>query len=252
VHTDLRAAMNHALCECVERDAAAVLWLRRLPLPLVELDGIGPEPAAVLTQRRRSLLPDPLIFDATTELGIPTLYSLDVTPHNRKVAAAVAAATDPDPDRALAKVLREGAVCRTGLNRTSTQPRIPIGQHGVADGAVWMGQPDKLPEFDFLVRTPRRRNFSEIPRLPTDSSFLTLCERLSGSEMEVIAVEITPDDLRAVGLHAVRVIVPQLVPLTFDFNTRFLGHPRIWDADSRLGYPECRLNGINPNPQPFA
>ncbi|WKX10316.1 YcaO-like family protein [Streptomyces sp. NL15-2K] len=252
VHTDLRAALSNALCECVERDAAAVLWLRRLPLPQVELDEVGPEPAAVLAQRRRSLLPDPLIFDATTELGIPTLYSLDVTPHNRKAAAAVAAATDPDPDRSLAKVLREGATCRTGLNRNTTRPRIPTGKHDVAGGALWMGQPDKLPEFDFLVTTPRRRRFSEIPRLPTADSFLTLCERLREHEMEVIAVEITPDDLRTVGLHSVRVIVPRLVPLTFDFNTRFLGHPRIWDADSRLGYPECGKNGVNPNPQPLA
>jgi ribosomal protein S12 methylthiotransferase accessory factor len=249
VHTDLLAAVGNALCECVERDACAVLWLRRLPLPLVELDELGPEPAAVLARRRRGLLPDPLIFDATTELGIPTLYSLDVTPDNPKIAAAVAAATDPDPNRALAKVLRESAVCRSGLNRVTATPRIPVGRHEVSDGAMWMGQASQLGRFDFLTRTPGRRRLSELPR--PNASVADLCARLAAHDMEVIVVEITPDELRHVGLRAVRVLVPQLVPMTFDNGARFLGHPRIWDADTRLGYPECRGNGVNPDPQPI-
>ncbi|MET7456933.1 YcaO-like family protein [Streptomyces sp. NPDC005574] len=43
-HGDLRTAVTHALCECVERDVISTVWLRRLPLP--QLD-ISPRPSLV-------------------------------------------------------------------------------------------------------------------------------------------------------------------------------------------------------------
>jgi len=59
-----------------------------------------------------------------------------------------------------------------------------------------------------------------------------MCER--EQDIEVFAVEVTPDEARDIGFRAVRVFVPRLVPLSFRHAARYLGHPRVVDAHERL------------------
>ena len=40
-HTDIAAALLSGLCEVIERDAIALLWLQRMAVPRLSLDGLG-------------------------------------------------------------------------------------------------------------------------------------------------------------------------------------------------------------------
>jgi ribosomal protein S12 methylthiotransferase accessory factor len=53
-------------------------------------------------------------------------------------------------------------------------------------------------------------------------------------------------------MNVVRAIVPGLQPLTFHYRARFLGHPRLYQAPARMGYPTRLEAELNAWPQPFA
>jgi ribosomal protein S12 methylthiotransferase accessory factor len=75
-HTRLEAALISAICEVIERDAIAITWLARLQLPRIEFT--TPLPAALATNfelLKRSLVQQ-YFFDATTDIGIPTVYAV--------------------------------------------------------------------------------------------------------------------------------------------------------------------------------
>ncbi|MFD8230195.1 YcaO-like family protein [Streptomyces massasporeus] len=257
VHGDLRSAVMNALCECIERDMVSTVWLRKLPLPRLEVGdaaGLGQEAQAMLARFRRSVLDVPHLFDATSDLGVPTIYLVSVAPDSSRVATMVACAAGADPEQVLAKVLREAIAYRVTLHFGHAVPGKVEDFKQVLDGAVYMARPEQAKAFDFLLSSERRRHLSDLPTLTcgdTDAQLDMVVERLRKSGMEVVAVEVTTDEARDLGLSAVRVFVPQLVPLSFRHDGRFLGHPRLRDAPERLGYPQCVGEEINPLPQPF-
>jgi ribosomal protein S12 methylthiotransferase accessory factor len=53
-------------------------------------------------------------------------------------------------------------------------------------------------------------------------------------------------------MTVVRAIIPGLQPLTFHHRARFLGHPRLYEAPVRMGYPARLEAELNAWPQPFA
>ena len=64
----------------------------------------------------------------------------------------------------------------------------------------------------------------------------------TGSVWRRSSVDLTTDELRDVGLWAVRVIIPALMPISFVHRARFLGTPRLGIAEDL----------VNPDPLPFA
>lgn len=254
-HTTVEQALVNAICEVIERDAISLTWLQQLPLPQIEFDTI-PEPLVPHLERYRNSDVKTYFFDATTDLGIPTVYSVDVSPRNPEVAALVMCATDLDPVRALTKVTREAASSRIAVqapfHKRLDNPDLFIG---VFHGAKYMGVPERLEAFNFLLQSPNRRRLSEIPVLDTGDpvrNLALLVRRLEEHGMEAFAVDLTTDEALRAGMRVVRVVIPQLQPLSFSYRARFLGHPRLYEAPRRMGYPVRSEAEINPWPQPFA
>jgi ribosomal protein S12 methylthiotransferase accessory factor len=79
-----------------------------------------------------------------------------------------------------------------------------------------------------------------------------LLERLTAHNYEVIVVDLTTDEAAQAGSTVVRVLVPQLMPLSFDPRARYLAHPRLYTAPARMGFPVCSEEQVNRDPQPFA
>jgi len=247
-------AVRNALCEVVERDAISLTWLQRFALPKIELDMVDVNLAGFLelAAERNSTVH---LFDATTDIGIPTVYSLDVSRDHPTCTTVVMCATDLDPRRAVAKVLREAASARIALSVDRSTSANPDDFITAYDGAAYMGRPEHLPAFGFLLDSPDRRRLSELPVLATGdpgADLRLLLGRLDRLGFEAFAVDLTTDEARRVGMHVVRVIVPGLQPLSFSHRARYLAHPRLYDAPAALGYPVHTEADINPWPQPFA
>ena len=253
-HTDLAAALLSGLCEVIERDAIALLWLQRMALPRLSLDGLGGALGEHLERAARGA-GETAFFDATTDLGVPTIYSVDTMPGAREVATLVMCATDVDPHRAAAKILREAASSRIALEARRPVVEDPADCFSVFDGALHMARPERRHAFDFLLGSETSRRLPELPALATGdaaSELRAVLGRLAARGLEAFAVDLTTDEALSVGFRVVRVIVPGLQPLSFAHRARFLAHPRLYDAPARMGFPVHAEEEITPWPQPFA
>lgn len=253
-HPDPAVAVCGALCEVIERDAISLTWLHRLALPRLELDVAGPHLRRFLDAGAGRDLSIRL-FDATTDVGIPTVYGVSTAPHHPRLRTVVSCATGLDPQTAAAKAICEAVAVRIALQDDEPSTDDVESFTGVSDGAAYMCVPERAPEFDFLLDSPARRRLSEMPVLSTGdpaSDLRLVVQRLTACGMDAYVVDLTTDEALRVGMNVVRAVVPGLQPLTFHHRARFLGHPRLYQAPARMGHPVRSEADLNPWPQPFA
>jgi ribosomal protein S12 methylthiotransferase accessory factor len=252
-HVGIEQALVNAISEVVERDAIALVWLQQMQLTRIEPED-NAELAPYLDRYARSHI-TPHFYDATTDLGIPTVYSVETAPHARGVATLVMCAADLDPRRAMAKVMREAASSRIALHVPHELPSDPDLFSGVFHGAVYMGAQERQDAFAFLLESEKRIQAGRLTSLDTGDAAANLrwlIERLRECAVEAYAVDLTSDEALAAGMRVVRAILPRLQPLTFSLRARYLAHPRLHEAPRRMGYPVRSEEEINPWPQPFA
>jgi ribosomal protein S12 methylthiotransferase accessory factor len=253
-HPDPAVAVCGALCEVIERDAISLTWLQRLALPQIEIDVAGPHLRRFLdavADREMTVR----LFDATTDVGIPTVYGVSIAPDHPRLHTVVSCATALDPQAAAAKAICELVSVRIALQDDEPSAEDVESFTGVSDGATYMCVPERASAFDFLLDSPARRRLSEMPALSTGDSTADLrlvCSRLAGSGMDAYIVDLTTDEALRVGMTVVRAVVPGLQPLTFHYRARFLGHPRLYEAPARMGYRVRGEAELNAWPQPFA
>ena len=253
-HPDPATAVCGALCEVIERDAISLTWLQQLALPRIELDTVGPQLRRYLdVSADRDMTIQ--LFDATTDVGIPTVYGVSIAPEHPSCRTVVSCATSLDPQTAAAKAICETVSVRIALHDDKPPSEDVRTFSGVSDGAAYMCAPERAGAFDFLLGTPARRRLSEMPTLSTGDSATDLrlvCSRLADCGMDAYVVDLSTDEALRAGMTVVRAIVPGLQPLTFHYRARFLGHPRLYQAPARMGYPTRSEAELNAWPQPFA
>lgn len=254
-HVTLAAALNSAICEVIERDAIALTWLARLPLPRIDVPKIPPPALAPNFERLRRSPLQHHCFDATTDVGIPCVYAVQTLDGHPHLSQYVNCATEFDPALAYAKTIREAAPARTVFEAGYTHPDDVADFATLEDGAAYMGKPAQRAAFGFLLDHPRRRSLHDVG-LPAPvgapARLQFLLERLRTLGTDVIAVDLTTRDLRAVGVWVVRVVIPGLLPMSSIHRARFLGHPRLYEYPKAAGFGTLTEAGINPLPQPFA
>ena len=267
-HSDLREAVLGGLLEVVERDAIALTWLQRLRLPEVVVDPADLDPEAAEYHRVGTSTELTVhLRDATTDYGIPILYAVQTSEVDTELAQVVAATCDLDPQRALAKIHRELVSLRIALRSHARSPRVKevTGQDmTVVGGALADAAPSMRHVFDFLLEGPRpARRLADVgrPELRSTSEpsagsaadpLARVVSALERAGSEAVVVDITTDEARQVGMHVVKALVPEAVPLSFSHHARYLATPRLYEAPRAMGLTAHDEAGINPVRQPFA
>ncbi|MCX2181114.1 YcaO-like family protein [Streptomyces sp. SKN60] len=258
VHSDVRAAVLGGLQEVIERDSIALTWLQRLRLPELVVDPARLD-AGTRELHRVGTSTDlrVRIFDATTDFGVPVLYAVQLADADPQLAQVVAATCDVRPEQALGKIYRELTSLRVALRGylAAYEGRTPEdAEVSVVGGAVFNGTPERRPVFDFLLAGERASYGIEgLPGLPDGADPLdTVVSRLAERGAEVLVADITTDEARQVGMRAVKVLVPEAMPVSFVHRERFLGTPRLYEAPRAMGHPSHPEADVNPERQPFA
>lgn len=249
-HTDLSLALLAGLFEVVERDALTLTWLHQLPLPELELD--LPSLSVARDRANASGAGRTRLFDATLDTGVPTVYAVNES--SGPVATVVGCATAADASTAVRKVLREVQSCRIAIEAAGPGGDDPDTFLSAIDGARWMGDPRRAGAFSFLDRSPRRL-VSEMPPLSAasaDALLPTALQAVRDVGGRPVAVDLTTREARRAGLHVVRVIVPELQPMTFSPRARYLAHPRVARGAFAAGYQPKPAHQLNALPQPMA
>ena len=263
-HSDLREAVLGGLLEVIERDAIALTWLQRLRLPEIVVDPAVLDPEVAEYHRVGTSTELTVhLRDATTDYGIPILYAVQTSEADTELSQVVAATCDLDPQRALAKIYRELASLRIALRSHARSPRAQevTGQDmTVVGGALADAAPSMRHVFDFLLEGPRPiRRLTDMGRPglrgireSSDDSLDRVVSALERAGSEAVVVDLTTDEARQVGMHVVKTLVPEAVPLSFSHHARYLATPRLYEAPRAMGLKAHDEAGINPVRQPFA
>lgn len=254
VHSDPVSATLSALAEVVERDAIALLWLQRLALPRIPASMAGAE-ARTLIDWCADHFVTARLFDATTDLGLPTVYCVLTSPHDQVLRTLVGCGTGMTVPAAAAKALIEAITLRLSKSAEGRAPTRYEDFREVADGARYMAVAGFESEFDFLLADrddrPLYRERGEYAPDPL-TALRRLGDTLQSLDMQAVLVDRTSAELAEVGLVAVRAVVPALQPMSLRPLARFTRHPRLYSAPLRMGYRALPPDEVNPLPQPFA
>jgi ribosomal protein S12 methylthiotransferase accessory factor len=262
----LARATLSALYEVVERDAFTISWLGQTPVRAVDLRGSRPEDRLRILFEERFDTPGMhyRVLDVTSDLGIPTVYVILSQDRQPSALYAIGAAARLDGTRAAQKALVEAA------------QGVPYIAHLVDREPDWRPAPDFSNVLDF---THNARLYTVAPELAPKllgvddriASTVTLdalprwdergavaeveevVARLAARGYEAVVVNLTTPDIAALGLHVVRVVVPELATLHGSHRFPFLGCTRLFEVPVRLGYRAVAADeaSLEPYPHPF-
>lgn len=253
-HSSYESALLSGIYEVAERDAISLTWLQRLPLPRIDIDYI-PLPLAPYWERYMKASSDLeyLFFDATTDLNIPTVYGLQIAPHNNRLTTLVACSTGITIVDALCKVMRDLAALRLAFRKELPTPKSWDDFTELLHGATFMAKAESACAFHFLTQSGSSKRLSEIQHYQSkDVDLRTVVARLKLKGLDTYVVDLSTDEAIRSGMRVVRVIIPGLQPLSLRHRARFLAHSRLYAAPALMGYPTHSEEDLNHWPQPFA
>lgn len=205
---DLVEAINHGLCEVVERDATALwhhLGRHSRDCTRLELSTIEDEDCIELVDKLRRADFAVAVWDTTTDVGIPAFYCVILDRRQVGSHLGIGAGAHPSRSVALLRALTEAVQVRTTYITGSRDDLPP--DHFTAPTIQ-----QKLQHARALMATRAApRDFREVPTYESDTlgdDLAWILARLRSVGIEqAIAVDLT---LRQLGISVVRVVVPGL------------------------------------------
>ena len=238
-------AILYGLYECIERDAFVVYWLNALTRSRIEFDNVADTALQrTLTKHfvRRGIQYH--IWDITTDIPVSTYFCVALGHSNIGPLFTVGSASHLDSRQAFLKALTESAQGRPYLRYEYN--RDP-GWHCTEDfsnvndfedhAQVYSRHPELVSKLEFCttksVETTTVSSSASIGS--SEEALKKTVSLLEQRGFDVLVVDLTTPDVRELGLHVVRVLVPGLQPLHGDHRYPFLGGRRLYEVPVRLG-----------------
>lgn len=250
------------LCEVIERDAFSITWQAMLSCPRLRHDTL-PEHCQELLRRFSRVGITVELIDITNDFGVSTIMAMGVCGAPTSPALAVAAATDPSPEHALVKSVEELAHTRRYAKHLmrylepipdQREEGHPLVRDQIEHLRFYCEQ-ESLAHARFAWASTEERDLAEMPNLSggaAEQELEVLAARIQAVGLEPIACDLTTSDIRPLGLHVVRSVIPGAHPMYMGYKSRALGARRLYEAPQRLGHPGLDPNGPdNPYPHPF-
>ncbi len=246
----------------IERDAFTLLWQARLRPPSVRLDTV-PSGCLGLIQRLADVHCEVKVLDITTDVAVPTFMTIALSDGPRSPAVAVTAATDPSPETALRKSLEELVHTRKFAKQVMQYiPPIPVEPVGafpeVVDARTHLRfYCDQRARHlvDFAWKGNPTCSFSQVADASVADSTAQLdllVKLLAAQGLEAIVKDLTTPDIRTMGLHVIRALIPGMHPLFMGHLNRACGGRRLYRVPQQLGHVGLRPGeSDNPFPHPF-
>ena len=260
-HTELPKAILGGLCELAERDAAMGFWWnRKIAARLVLNQCILP---FALTDRISRIEHSGIrvkLFDISTDFPMPIILCVLSGPHYPYQSFGTAC--DTDLGTSCIKAIDQAIAVRFKQIKNTTKAKILSREHfdwvhDLEDQAELYASWKNCPALEFFMESDSEIFYSQMeertwwqPGGELDD-LSTLSRQLESNGLTVLWSDITTDDARQFG-HCVRVVVPQLIPLSVQHSIRWLGAQRLYSGmySKETGVPSAKH--FNPFPHPFA
>jgi ribosomal protein S12 methylthiotransferase accessory factor len=267
----LEEATFYAMLELIERDAFLLGWYGKVPLP--EIDPTTCRSVAIKQMIDRVGMAgyDVRLFDNRIDLPIPVVTAVATRRDGGIGTMCLASGASFDPEDAIRAALCEIATYATDFDQRTLKQldevRSMVDDYTkVTDlhhHPLLFGLPEMAPHTEFLLGESRAQPIGDIyrdweagrPRTLDLLDDLTFCrDRLVEAGFDVIVVDQTPPEQRAVGMRTACVIVPGMIPIDFGWTKqRALHMPRMFSAFRRAGWRDTDLDPseLHLVPHPF-
>lgn len=259
----LEEAIFSGLCEVVERDAIMIMWLNRLSMPRVALASARNEQIQALSETWAGCRAELRVINITTDVGIPTFFTVAADQSGNGPSAVVGAAAHLDPELAIAKSIEETAHCRfyaKSLMRQRPEFAQQVNRANVKnleDHVLLYCMPTGSARLQFVYGCHQEIEVDSLPNRCSEHDVLanirTCLDLLAARGLEVIVVDITTPDIADLGFRVVRVLIPGMQPLPIGTQHLYLGSQRLYQVPYVLGYTDAPTteDTVNREPHPF-
>lgn len=258
----LELATLRGLQEVIERDALMVAWLHGISCPTLELP-------LYLSERLAGLGADVIAVDLTPEYSPwPVVAVCGSVAWRGRARVGMGAACRATSEAALEKAFLEwtqatvfvGVQMSMGTMRTYDDAAavVAFDDHAL----YYSARPDEWARVPFTKRRPvsasdRILEVSDNAGTPVSSragftrgeegEMGLAVDHLRAAGLDTLVVDLTTDELSSVGVRAVRVLVPGLVPVNSDHKWPFLGGTA---SDWAFRFPKLSPSVAFPSPFP--
>lgn len=265
----LEEAILFGLCEVIERDAYMVGWYGRFGYPKLDPADATDPVVHYLLSRAEAQGYRVHLFDATLEARVPTIWAMiEDERSGAPVRSYCAASAHCDPEKAIVSALVE-VISSIGVYSQSMPSRRdhartlledPSLVQRMDDHVLLYSQPETIAWLDFLPRhgesQPLRQRFPEWyetePSLNLTEELLAIAGRVLDVASDILIVDQTFPAMDSLGLKAVRVSVPGLLPVSFGHQFRRVDLERVRKAARFLGQnADITEADLNPIPHNF-
>lgn len=260
-HCSFEEAALNGIAEVIERDCFAITWQAMMSRPLIDRASLSKEHLELI-DKFESLGYTINLVDIRNETGIPAVLGvLESNGDHGLVSIALSAAVHLNPETAVRKCLEELCLMERYTRRANLTPWDGPGENfgfvnTYFDHVKLYNSVGFKSHARFLTASAHKTRLDEMQHVETGnpvSDFEHIVRLVRESGCQVYTVDVTTEDIAALGLSVVRSIIPQYHPHLPGFTTRALGGKRLWEIPQLLGYQGLsRETGDNPFPHPFA
>jgi ribosomal protein S12 methylthiotransferase accessory factor len=239
-HTDMVQAVLNGIYEVIERDTFLIMWLNKLSMPILDVRKLpfGFDESVKLMREFDMAVK---LVHLVNDTHIPTVMAVC---YNKAIdkypAMVVGTASNIEPEVALKKALFEMEFQLIIYLQNPPEQKIihPNQISASYEHPMFYLNPENRKYWDFMIRSTRRSELPTLSRRSTKNKFSVLVrivKLLSKQNHRVIYVDITPPDIRKLGLSVVKVLITDFQPLYFRNNAR-LSFQRLHTVPASLGY----------------
>ncbi|MEU3281373.1 TOMM precursor leader peptide-binding protein [Streptomyces antibioticus] len=268
----LEEAVLGGLLEVLERDAFLLAWHGMQPLPEIDPASSADPLTRVMVERMALYGYRARFFDTRISFPVPVVTAVAERFDGGPARMCFGAGAALDPEAALAAALCEIATDSVQLlqrfERDEAGYRAMAADHtritSLHDHPLVYAVPEMGRHADFLLRPaapPPPVDVAGLAQPGADGSgpdvrddLLAVVDAVTSAGFDVVVVDQTAPEQRALGLHTVKVLVPGLLPLDFGWTRqRARRMPRMRTALREAGLRPADLTEgeLNPGPHPF-
>jgi ribosomal protein S12 methylthiotransferase accessory factor len=252
-----KEAILKGLYEVIERDALMITWLNKISCPLMDLSS-GKWINKIFQEK---FLPSRLKFyvaNITMDIDIPTMFAIIIDEKNDGLAVCVGAASNLDAETAALKALVEAAQSRPWL-KSLNKAKVPIHENDFnkiqtfQDRVLLYSKLNSIKYLDFIIKSAKIQTFDHLAESQSDvDTSLNECLSILGKKnMDAQFVDLTTRDIKQLGLHVTKTLIPGLQDLNAQHKYRMLGGQRLYDVPKIMGYAHKNEEDLNLVPHPF-
>ncbi len=242
--TLLQAVLAGAL-EVIERDAFTIGWHQQMTGPAYDPLTIPDRELVDYCRLYRRRGVELHLVQLLTDFPVHVFLAVGRQEKGIGPAAVVGLGADFDATRAARGALLEVGQVRPALRKRlrlpDTQDRLaallndPGKVAELQDHDLLYASPKQLAAFDFLLDQPVKPFDFGQDKASAPERLSRLVAHAKGVGSDLIYYDLTPPDMRALGIYTARAILPELQPIHFGADKIRLGGDRLYQLPELLG-----------------